>query len=237
MGHAGERANRAHHNVELLHEGKEGSAKRIPLAHQSTKRSHRLGVGALQLQDTLHEGMRLFRPGHFEQFYEPYTAVSSEKPEIDFIGLFDTGRASILDGGDACFELSRCVLHSFDGFPTGCLDSVVGMKRYAQGIEIDLCGVSQRHRNDTWVAPVNPGDDGQQRVKVFNGSRQGADLPERIERPTWAGEMTGARNTSGGRLDGGDARAMGRKAYAPTRIAAQADLRTCSAHRSFPRPR
>src|SRR5208337_3289652 len=57
------------------------------------------------------------------------------------------------------------------------------------------------------------------------GSRQRADLPKRIKRSTGAREVTGARNAAGSRLDGCNARAMGREAHAPTRIAAQAEWR------------
>ena len=58
------------------------------------------------------------------------------------------------------------------------------------------------------------------------GSRQRADLPERIEHSAGAGEVAGARNAAGSRLDRCDARAMGGEAHAPTRVAAQAERRS-----------
>jgi hypothetical protein len=70
------------------------------------------------------------------------------------------------------------------------------VKRDAQGLEINLGRVPQGHRDDGWVAPVNPGDDRQHRVEVCYGSRQRADLPERIKRSTGAGEVAGARNAA-----------------------------------------
>jgi len=123
-------------------------------------------------------------------------------------------RTTTIQVGSATFELLYIPLR---------IGILVALIAILFGLDFHASGIAQWHVHHGSVPAVAAGEQGHHRAQVFHVPCHRTDLPERFDPPAGGREVAGARQSSRGRLDGGDPTEGGRQAHAPCRVAAQTD--------------
>ena len=195
------------------------------MAHQFAEFRHSLGAMTLQLQHAFHERVDALCSCIFQHGFDAHASVGGKEIEVDFVSLS-------IAGGRAFFHENSCpgqrLRSSFTAsviFGRWRHDSIVVWKATRRPRRLNGLGSPSGVGTIAVSCLSIAGDYRKQQRQVFHVSRQRTDLPKCVEHPPRSGEMSRAWNAARGRLDGRDARAVGRKTHAAAGVASQSEGR------------